>query len=124
MKSQAKTSSGIPKCDVKCCKFKSKQLFPSPKDPSQLMKWKVAVDINRSAFNVCEKHFNEQDLIIEKNLVDDAVPALYLFDDPIKVCNYDCCGICLDDAKYKAKMYEISDTVYEVFIEITGYKVL
>lgn len=109
-----------PRCAVKSCKSKSNELFVSPEDPVKLRKWREAVGTHEAEFYVCEIHFTKGDLIVEKNLEDDAVPKLYL-----NVINYwkpDCCGICLEKLRTTEIVYAMTPLFNETFEELTGYR--
>lgn len=113
----------IPKCAIRSCKFEQKDLFISPEDSTQLMKWKEAADTNESEFYVCASHFVKNDLIVETSIKDGAIPKLYLSDDTLSVRAFDNenCGICFENNKHTIKVHEITDEQYTSFIEISGF---
>lgn len=113
------------KCIVKSCRVNLvlHDLYMAPEDPVMLKNWQEVLITTDSAFYVCSKHFSQKDF--EKNLAEDAIPALYLSDEVIKLEN-DCCGLCLKETEDKFKISsdlgELGD-LGEIFREISGYEV-
>lgn len=108
------------KCEVKNCANTSilKDLF----SPGQLLKeWQRAVGTDKEEFFVCEKHFMKKDVIVEKNLIDEAIPRLHLngSNESMKLENY-CCGVCLEDV---TENIAISLDCIKMFKEISGFEV-
>lgn len=109
------------RCEVKnCCKSSILgDLFMSPQEPNLLKQWQKTIGTNKSDFFVCERHFNKEEIIFEKNLKDTAVPKLHLTGESFKLEN-NCCGLCLNDLD---EPHEISRESRDYFIEISGCEV-
>jgi THAP domain len=115
--------SSPPKCCIKTCGNKSSNnLFKAPSDPEMHKKWEKAVGRKfvKRTFYVCENHFKEKDVQIEKILSDDAIPELHLTaEDDIKL-EGKCCGVCLKEMSISEAM-TVGCRI--IFKEITGYQV-
>ena len=109
----------VNKCCVKSCKVNPAlhDLYLVPEEPNVLKRWQEALLTTETDFYVCDHHFEKK--YFEKNLTDDAVPALFLSDEIIKLEN-DCCGLCL---KVTDDKFKISSDLGELFKEISGYEV-
>lgn len=109
------------KCVVESCvKSCEIDLFVSPQDPVLLKKWQKSVHTRKRDFFVCAEHFSKKDIVIDKNLEENAVPLLHLSDDAIKLEN-ECCGACLEDLD---EMLDMTLEMKNTFLEITTYEVI
>lgn len=91
----------IKKCAVKGCQSEDTELFKSPKSRIQLQKWKEVLGIKKDEFYVCELHFDNRFINLQKVLYEEAVPSIQL--ESIQE-NCECCGEFLSDQIHQVEM--------------------
>ncbi|KAG5668097.1 hypothetical protein PVAND_016051 [Polypedilum vanderplanki] len=115
------------KCSIPNCCLQSSFTFHSPRNRTHLELWKKILNIKEDSFYVCDLHFEDKFLRIEKRLTVDAFPTQCITN--IEPGSQNFCQCCLKSFEInkflteKEKKYPIDKKFKEEFLEVIGFEI-